>query len=130
MDNLATIGREHIMLSGEEIQPVTTSHMSGSKQVFSFGSTQPVVIKQIALGKLEPGEIIAAHTHPDLDEYYYFISGNGEVRVNENIYNVKPGDFLLITAGSEHELVAGGEPLSFYYQSFELYSDQKNENRA
>jgi quercetin dioxygenase-like cupin family protein len=112
--------RLHSKLATRELVPVATAHNSGTKKVLSRGFDQPVVIKQVAVGTLLPGETVEPHTHPDLDEYYYVLTGNGTMRVDQQTYELAAGDFVIVTAGSEHELRSGDKPLEFYYQSFQV----------
>ncbi|MET0243203.1 MAG: cupin domain-containing protein [Flavitalea sp.] len=105
-----------------EVEGVTTSHNTGTKKVLLPANEQPVLIKQVALGILEQGEKVSAHTHPDMDEHYFFLRGNGIMRVDDQVYRLAPGDFILVKAGSEHELLCDIEKLEFYYQGFQLLS--------
>ncbi|RYY09137.1 MAG: cupin domain-containing protein [Chitinophagaceae bacterium] len=117
--------RPHVKLAAADIPAVVTSHNSGSKLVFSKGFDQPVLIKQIAIGRLEPGESIEPHVHPDMDEHYFILQGTGTMRINKDNYSLKSGDFILVTAGSEHELHCENNRLEFYYQGFEILSAEK-----
>jgi quercetin dioxygenase-like cupin family protein len=112
--------RKHIQVSVDTISPVHTAHQAGSKKVLAGEFQFPVIIKQVAVGRLLAGDRIEAHTHPDMDEYYFFLKGNGTMRVDESTYELKAGTFIIVTAGSEHELSCDDSPLEFYYQSFEV----------
>ena len=113
--------REHLKLSISELEAVPTAHNSGTKKILTRGFNQPVLIKQVAVGTLSPGDVIEPHIHPDLDEYYMILKGGGMMRVEEKIYKLSPGDFILVTAGSEHELRNDEqETIEFYYQSFQV----------
>ena len=121
MDLITSIfKREHIKLSVDEIRPVPTAHNSGTKRVLSGGFSHPVMLKQVAVGKLEPGESVEPHVHPDLDEHYFILEGNGRIRINNKVYFIKKGDFMIVTAGSDHELHSNNETLEFFYQSFQI----------
>ena len=112
--------REHVRLSIDEVLPVATAHNSGTKKVLSGEFSHPVMIKQIAVGKLLPGESVEPHVHPDMDEHYFFLEGSGRMRINNNVYFIKKGDFVIVTAGSDHELQCNNETLEFFYQSFQI----------
>lgn len=118
MKNQPAQTRKHLKLSSDDILPVATSHQSGTKKILSAEIPQPVVIKQVAIGKLEPGELVPSHVHPDMDEHYMIMSGNGWMRIDEAVYLLKKGDFMIVTAGSDHELHCTDNSLEFFYQSF------------
>ena len=50
---------------------------------------------------LKPGAAIGYHQQKE-DEVYYVLSGNGEMKLNDKIYNVKDGDAILTRTGSWH----------------------------
>lgn len=50
---------------------------------------------------LKPGAAIGYHQQKE-DEVYYILSGNGEMKLNDKIYNVKDGDAILTRTGSWH----------------------------
>lgn len=45
---------------------------------------------------------IKTHTHKG-DELTYFISGSGTTKINEKIYNYKPGEFAFYKMGTPHD---------------------------
>lgn len=52
---------------------------------------------------LIPGAAIGYHLQKE-DEVYYIISGKGEMKLNNETYNVKPGDAILTRTGSSHSI--------------------------
>lgn len=52
---------------------------------------------------LKAGAAIGHHTQKE-DEVYYIVSGNGEMKLNDETYSVKPGDAILTRTGSSHSL--------------------------
>jgi mannose-6-phosphate isomerase-like protein (cupin superfamily) len=42
------------------------------------------------------------HAHPDTEEVYYVVSGEGEMVVGEDRYPIKPGDALYVPPGEFH----------------------------
>jgi mannose-6-phosphate isomerase-like protein (cupin superfamily) len=112
--------RPHLKTSLLEIPGVPTAHNSGTKKILSRGFHEKVVIRQVAVAVLEIGERVEPHTHADLDEYYFILRGAGKLKVNDTLYELKAGDFIIVTAGSEHEIRDISETLEFYYQSFEI----------
>ena len=52
------------------------------------------------------------HAHPDTEEVYYVVSGEGEMVVGEDRYPIKPGDALYVPPGEFHTTFqTGNAPL-------------------
>ena len=62
----------------------------------------------LAIAGLKPGREIEAHEDP-MEEIYFVLSGSGEMKVDGEKREVKPGDAVWIPAGSTHGLVNRGE---------------------
>ncbi|EOR95047.1 hypothetical protein ADIARSV_1747 [Arcticibacter svalbardensis MN12-7] len=108
-----------IHLDVDEIIPVSTSHAVGLKKILAQGSDQPVKLKQVAFGKLLPGQNVPIHVHPDMDEVYFFQNGYGIAKVDDVVYDLKPGIFVYIPAGSKHDISCSTTPLEFFYFGLE-----------
>jgi len=53
---------------------------------------------------LEPGTSIGDHAHPDTEELYLILSGEGEGVLDGDHFPVGPGDSWLVTSGHSHGL--------------------------
>jgi mannose-6-phosphate isomerase-like protein (cupin superfamily) len=62
----------------------------------------------LAIARLSPGKEIEGHIDP-MEEIYFVLSGSGEMRVDEETRQVKPGDATWIPVGSLHALKNNGE---------------------
>ncbi|MCD6406270.1 cupin domain-containing protein, partial [Candidatus Aerophobetes bacterium] len=70
-------------------------------KVFSVGQTY-----------ILPGKGHLTHSHEDMDEILFIISGKGEATVGESKGEVSAGDMIYVPAGVNHSLVnTGWEPL-------------------
>jgi len=47
---------------------------------------------------------VELHNHANEEEMYYVLSGQGEVNVDNNIYNIMVGDLLYIPKNRQHSL--------------------------
>src|SRR3989338_2759788 len=56
------------------------------------------------LCKIPPKTTHVAHSHPTMDEIFYFTSGNGEIEINGEVEGVKPGDRIIVPAGETHQI--------------------------
>lgn len=58
---------------------------------------------------LEPGKELDLHAHPDGEEYYVFLEGQGQMRVGKDSFPVSPMDFVTIPEHAEHSLKNTGQ---------------------
>lgn len=93
-----------------------TAHGMGRKFVFLNNDDSETALTQFAYGSMAPGEGCEEHTHPSMDECFFFLKGSGQYKVGETIYELMPETFLRIPAGIPHALIATGyENLEFVY---------------
>ncbi|MBP7060666.1 MAG: cupin domain-containing protein [Candidatus Moranbacteria bacterium] len=60
---------------------------------------------QLVLMSLLPGEAIGMETHPDINQFFRFESGEGKVMVNETEYVVGDGDAVIVPMGAKHNVI-------------------------
>jgi len=60
---------------------------------------------QLVLMTLKVGEEIGEETHPIIDQFFRFESGNGKCIINGNTYNVTAGDAIIVPAGAKHNII-------------------------
>jgi len=63
--------------------------------------------------RLVGDNILTPHTHPDGEEYYLFLEGEGEILVGEKWIPVSRGDFVTIPKNTAHSLKNTGPDLVF-----------------
>ena len=64
------------------------------------------------IAKIEPGHHHPVHSHSDVEEIIYVISGSGEQSVGPASRCVNPGDLVYVPPGAEHGTQnVGGETL-------------------
>jgi len=64
---------------------------------------------QLVLMNLKPGEEIGAEVHPDIDQFFRVDAGIGKVIIDENEYEVKDGDAVVVPSGSNHNVMNTSE---------------------
>lgn len=89
-----------------DIPAIPTAHHVGLKQVLLANSETPSAITQIAMSQFTKGESVEPHLHPTMDEHYLFLEGSGKMTIDGETYPLQAGDFILIPAGTKHDLVA------------------------
>jgi mannose-6-phosphate isomerase-like protein (cupin superfamily) len=60
---------------------------------------------QLVLMTLKVGEEIGEETHPAIDQFFRFESGNGKCIINANTYMLTAGDAIIIPAGAKHNII-------------------------
>lgn len=66
------------------------------------------------------------HSHDDMEEIYYFISGEGEMVVGDDRYPIKAGDCLYVPPGEYHTTFQKGIlPLVIYWVTCKVDGDEK-----
>jgi mannose-6-phosphate isomerase-like protein (cupin superfamily) len=70
--------------------------------------------QSLAEARVAPGATTTLHYHPQTEEIYYVLSGNGEMRIAEERRTVGPGDAIAILPGQAHQITnTGNETLVF-----------------
>lgn len=77
-------------------------HEGGGKSVgHSFFDHAPDYHTAFKKRVLKPGSSIGYHLQKE-DEIYYILDGKGEMKINDKVYPVQPGDAILTRTGSSH----------------------------
>lgn len=60
--------------------------------------------QSLAQATLFPGQSTAAHFHPRTEEIYFVLSGRGQMRIEETVFDVGQGDAIPIAPGKNHQI--------------------------
>lgn len=55
----------------------------------------------------KPGQILKEHRHPNGEQIFFFLKGNGKMRVGESTVDVSVGCSVFVKAGEWHEITNG-----------------------
>lgn len=98
------------------VEAVSTAHNIGVKKILLRKGESKSNLTQIAYGSLHPGEEVAMHKHETMEEYFFFLEGNGVYRVDEENVELEKGVFVKIPANTEHAMkCTGTDKLEFFY---------------
>lgn len=87
-------------------------------------SSGPSLHQSLAEATVAPGGETAEHYHPQTEEIYYFVAGEGRMRLGEQEGPVAAGDCVVIAPGTPHKLWAvGSGPLVLLCCCAPAYSD-------
>ena len=88
------------------IVPISTSHDVGLKRVLLAANESGCSLTQIAVTDLKAGEIAQAHIHPDMQEGFYVLEGNLDVKLDDETLHCTKDDFVYVKSLTSHELRA------------------------
>jgi mannose-6-phosphate isomerase-like protein (cupin superfamily) len=70
---------------------------------------------QLVLMTIVPGEHIGFETHPNVEQLVFIASGNGTAVLDGTKSRVVPGDVIVVTPGTHHDIVnTASTPLRIY----------------
>ena len=98
--------KEVIYKNLKSITEVSTSHAIGSKKILLQGSECESMLTQVAVGSLLKGEFVESHSHPTMEEYYFFIKGKAKLTIDTVEYNCEKDTFIKIPKNAIHSLIA------------------------
>jgi mannose-6-phosphate isomerase-like protein (cupin superfamily) len=107
----------------EQLESFITADGSSIRELAGPAWT-PARNQSLAEATVEPGGETAEHYHPRAEEIYYFVSGDGTMRLCDERAPVRAGDCVVIAPGTKHKLFnTGAEPLVLLCCCAPAYSD-------
>ena len=93
----------------EQLESFITADGSAIRELAGQGPGIPAAHQSLAEASLDPGGETAEHYHPRAEELYYFVAGEGRMRLDGDEAAVAAGDCIVIPPGSPHKLWNTGE---------------------
>jgi len=92
-----------------QLEPEGLSHDADiSKRILLSEADMPASVR-LSHAVFKPGQKVSAHSHAELAEVFYVISGSGEMIVDGERHPVYEGSAIRIDAGEVHALINTGE---------------------
>jgi mannose-6-phosphate isomerase-like protein (cupin superfamily) len=92
----------------EDLVKTQVSHNANiSKTVFIQSGEIPNIV-YFSQATFPPGEVALEHVHVDMTEVFYIQSGEGAIKVDDNVLPLNAGDCITVAPGEKHELVNMG----------------------
>lgn len=89
-------------------KPFQTDILSAARQNTTFRTVlHTAKHSQVVVMSLQPGEDIGREVHR-LDQVLVFIEGTGRAELDGQVSEVKPGQIIVVPAGSEHNVTNTG----------------------
>lgn len=89
-----------------DILPQPTAHGIGQKRVLLSQAETDTNLTQIAVTTLQAGETTEEHSHPTMEECFFFLSGEAKLTIEGNTVTCHEGDFVQVKCGERHQLEA------------------------
>lgn len=95
-----------ILIHLHDILPQPTAHSVGQKRVLFKQAETDTNLKQIAITTLQAGEATEEHSHPTIEECFFFLNGETKLTIKGNVITCHEGDFVQVKCGEQHKLEA------------------------
>jgi mannose-6-phosphate isomerase-like protein (cupin superfamily) len=97
----------------ERVPAFTTKDGSEIRELLAHRNSA-IVNQSLAEARLPPGAATTPHYHPQTEEIYYILRGQGLMQIDAQRRQVGPGDAIGIPPGSKHQITnTGDETLLF-----------------
>ena len=83
---------------------------------------------QLVLMSLKPGEEIGEETHEDVDQFFRFEGGVGNVIIDGVEHRVKDGNGVIVPAGARHNVVNTSKRANL--RLYTIYSPPEHQDRV
>ncbi len=101
------------VINRDQSRPFVTKDRSEIRSILDR-TNSTATHQSLAEATLPPGAETEAHFHPQTEEIYYVLRGQGLMILGEERKTVGPGDGILISPGTLHRIRnVGREPLVF-----------------
>lgn len=101
------------IVNRDDTEPFITKDSSEIREILSPRNS---IIKRqsLAEARLLPGRSTEEHYHPEAEEIYYILKGEGQMIIDGEKCNVKRHDGIAIPPGAKHKIInTGDEDLIF-----------------
>ena len=92
----------------EDMPPFTTKDGSEISELLAHRNSA-IHNQSLAEARLPVGASTQEHYHPKAEEIYFITHGQGRMRIESEIREVKPGDAIAIPPGQRHKLWNTGQ---------------------
>jgi mannose-6-phosphate isomerase-like protein (cupin superfamily) len=95
--------------------PLGYSHNSIARKSILKKNDTLSKIESMNEAYLQPGEQVEAHSHEEAEEVFVFLTGVGEMKIDNQIVEIINGDVILVQPHEVHILTnTGNEPMKFF----------------
>ncbi len=84
----------------------------------------------LSLTKLFPGKATSGHYHEDSEEVYYFLSGEGKLKLGDGVHEARAGDIFTVPKDTFHQVINTGNEVLKFIAVFEKYEGRGTKLKA
>ncbi len=96
-----------------EVPAFTTKDGSEIRELLAHRNSR-IKNQSLAEARLPVGGRTTPHFHPETEEIYYILEGQGRMQIGEEVCEVGPGDAIAILPGERHQITnVGRQELKF-----------------
>lgn len=85
----------------------TTHHSAVLKKVIIQNGEIPH-LTNFSQAVFKPGDSVPEHVHQDMYEVFLVESGEGQIRINEKLFDLRPGVCVVVEPKEKHSLACTG----------------------
>jgi len=89
-------------------KPFTTKDGSEIRELLAHRNSC-IRRQSLAEARLPVGASTTPHRHPDTEEIYYIVAGNGRMQIEREVCDVRPGDAIAIPPDTPHQITNTGD---------------------
>jgi mannose-6-phosphate isomerase-like protein (cupin superfamily) len=93
----------------QNISPVSVSHNPEILKKVLIKNGEVPNITQFSRAIIKPGQVASSHIHVDIYEVFLTESGNGEMKIEDEVVAIGPGICITIEPGEAHEVLNNGD---------------------
>lgn len=95
---------------------VRKTHFDDRWVKFAFGPQGFKNTENLNLGVVEFGNSITSLNHcHEVEEALFVLSGNGKIKIGNDIYDVEKNDFAYIPAKTDHQIITGQKSIKILF---------------
>lgn len=98
--------KEVVYKNLKSIAKESTSHAIGLKRILINSTECESMLTQAAMASFSKGDFVDNHSHPSMEEYYFFTKGKAIVTIDNYKYSCEKDTFIKIPKNSIHSLMA------------------------
>jgi mannose-6-phosphate isomerase-like protein (cupin superfamily) len=65
----------------------------------------------LGISIVQPNNSSNLHSHDDMEEIFYIVSGRGRIRIDDEEEDIEPGSCIYIPTGASHQLINNGNEI-------------------
>jgi len=91
------------------VSPLITDHGEIIHELIGRAANAQSERHSVAYVTIPPGKTSLLHKHPEAEESYFVLKGQARMQVGEDVYDVDPGNGILILTETPHKISNIGE---------------------